>query len=108
MSLQPENQFVVQVTGRDEIVCRPPSGPEQRIKVADLGTVFFETNSDVLLGMDWWLLNDTNGELAVSFPLGATGEQAALDRLRQLPSFKVDGMNSTGAARFLCWKALTA
>jgi hypothetical protein len=108
VALHPEDQFVVEVTSQDEIACQPPTGPQQRIKVSDLGSVFFQTGDDALFGIDWWLLNDANGELAVSFPLGATGEDAALDRLRQLPGFKVDGMNSTGGARFLCWKAPTA
>jgi hypothetical protein len=107
MSLQPENRFVVEVSAQDEIVCRPPSGPEQRIKVADLGSVFFQTGADPF-EIDWWLLNDAKGELAVSFPLGATGEEAALNRLRQLRAFKVDGMSSIVSGRFLCWEAPAA
>jgi hypothetical protein len=105
MILTPESSFVVEVTAYDEIVCKPPTGTEQRIKVANLGSVLFETADDALFGIDWWLLNNRKGELAVAFPLGATGEQAALDRLRALPEFKMDGMNSTGSGHFLCWKS---
>ena len=108
MPLRPESQFIVQVTAQDEIVCRAPAGQEQRIRIADLGCVYFETSDGGPFGVDWWLLNDRSGELVVSFPLGATGEDAALDRLRQLPEFRIDGMNATGNARFLCWEAPTA
>jgi len=105
MVLKPDSRLIVEVTALDEIVCKPPTGTEQRINLADIGSVFFETADDALFGIDWWLLNDRNGKLAVAFPLGATGEHAATDRLRSLPKFKVDGMNSTGGARFLCWVA---
>jgi hypothetical protein len=108
MLLQPESQFVVEVTAQDEIACRPPAGPEQRINVADLGSVYFVTAEGGPFAIDWWVLNNAHDELAVSFPLGATGEQAVLDRLRQLPGFKIDGMNSTTEARFLCWQAPTS
>ena len=108
MPLRPESQFIVQVTAQDEIVCRAPAGQEQRIRIADLGSVYFETSDGGPFGVDWWLLNDTSGELMVSFPLGATGEDAALNRLRQLPEFRIDGMNATENARFLCWEAPTA
>src|ERR1043165_5101264 len=107
MSLKPESQFIVEVTDQDEIACQPPTGPRQRIKVSDIGSVHFQTG-DGPFETDWGLLSDANGELAVSFPLGARGEDVALDRLRQLPEFTVDGMNSTARARFLCWKAATA
>jgi hypothetical protein len=100
----PEAQFVVEVTADDEIVCRAPAQAEQRIRMADLGAVFVETNDSGPWGADvWWLLNDKSGQTKVAFPQMATGEDAALARLRLLPGFEVRGMNSTANARFECW-----
>jgi hypothetical protein len=100
----PEAKFVVEVTADDEIVCRAPKQAEQRIRIADLGAVYVETNDSGPWGSDvWWLLNDRAGETKVTFPQMATGEDAALERLRLLPGFKTRGMNSTQNARFMCW-----
>ena len=100
----PEAQFVVEVTPTDEIVCRAPKQAEQRISMADLGAVYVETNDSGPWGADvWWLLNDKSGQTKVAFPQMATGEEAALERLRLLPGFEVRGMNSTANARFTCW-----
>jgi hypothetical protein len=100
----PEARFVVEVTADDEIVCRAPKQAEQRIRIADLGEVYVETNDSGPWGADvWWLLKDRTGETKVAFPQMATGEDAALERLRLLPGFEVRGMNSTENARFLCW-----
>jgi translation initiation factor IF-1 len=105
----PEAQFVVQVTAGDEIVCRAPGRAEQRIRMADLGAVYVETNDSGPWGADvWWLLDDITGQTRVAFPQMATGEEAALERLRRLPGFEVRGMNSTGNARFICWPAPAA
>ncbi|HEX8535140.1 MAG TPA: hypothetical protein VF662_13325 [Allosphingosinicella sp.] len=99
-----EARFVVEVTPDDEIVCRAPKQAEQRIQIADLGAVYVETNDSGPWGADvWWLLNDRAGETKVTFPQMATGEEAALKRLRLLPGFEMRGMNSTEDARFLCW-----
>jgi len=99
-----EARFVVEVTADDEIVCRAPKQMEQRIKMADVAAVFVETNDSGPWGEDvWWLLNDDTGQTQVSFPQLATGENAALERLRQLPGFEVRGMNSGENGRFICW-----
>ncbi|HEX8402709.1 MAG TPA: hypothetical protein VF628_13525 [Allosphingosinicella sp.] len=99
-----EPRFVVEVTADDEIVCRASKQAEQRIKMADVGAVYVETNDSGPWGADvWWLLNDIAGETKVAFPQMATGEDEALDRLRLLPGFEVRGMDSTGNARFRCW-----
>jgi hypothetical protein len=100
----PEAQFVVEVTTDDEIVCRAPKQADQRIRMADLGAVYVETNDSGPWGADvWWLLNDYTGQTKVAFPQMATGEEAAIARLQQLPGFQVRGMNSTANARFECW-----
>jgi hypothetical protein len=72
--------------------------------MADLGAVQVETNDSGPWGADvWWLLEDKSGETKVSFPQLATGEEAALARLRLLPGFEIRGMNSGENARFVCW-----
>ena len=104
----PEAQFVIEVTADDEIVCRAPKQAEQRIKMADLGSVYVETNDSGPWGADvWWLLIDKTGQTKVAFPQMATGEETALERLRLLPGFEVRGMNSTANARFMCWPTPT-
>lgn len=101
----PEARFVVVVTAEDEIVCRAPKQAEQRIGMADLGSVCVETNHSGPWGADvWWLLNDKDGQTKVAFPQLATGENAVLERLKQLPGFEVRGMNSGNNAEFICWR----
>ena len=102
----PEEQFVVEVTPADEIVCRVPGQPEQRISMSDLKAVYVETNDSGPWGADvWWVLSDAKSETKVAFPQLATGENRVLARLRLLPGFEVKGMNSAENARFLCWAA---
>jgi hypothetical protein len=105
----PEARFVVAVTPADEIVCRAPKQAEQRIKLAELGSVYVETNDTGPWGADvWWLLNDKSGQTKVTFPQLANGEDAVLQRLHFLPGFEVRGMNSTVNARFKCWPSSEA
>jgi len=100
----PEARFVVEVTADDEIVCRAPKQAEQRIRMADLGAVYIQTNEGGPWEADvWWLLNDRAGETKVTFPQMATGEDEALERLRLLAGFEVRGMNATGNTCFMCW-----
>lgn len=102
-----EEQFVVEVTPADEIVCRVPGQPDQRISMSDLKAVHVGTNASGPWGADvWWILSDTRGEMKMTFPQLATGENRVLDRLRLLPGFKVKGMNSAENARFLCWSEM--
>jgi translation initiation factor IF-1 len=102
----PEAQYIVEVTTGDEIVCRAPGQAEQRIRMADVGAVYVETNDSGPWGADiWWLLNDKAGLTKVAFPQMTVGENAALERLRLLDGFMVRGMNSGENARFLCWPA---
>jgi hypothetical protein len=59
----PEAMFIVEVTADDEIVCRAPKQAEQRIRIADLGAVYVETNDSGPWAADvWWLLNDKSGQ----------------------------------------------
>jgi hypothetical protein len=101
-----EEQFTVEVTHDDVLVCRAPKQLEQRIRMADLAAVYVETNDNGPWGCDvWWILNDSTGQTRIAFPQMAQGEDAALARLQSLPGFVVQGMNSTTNARFLCWQA---
>ena len=91
----PESQFVVEVTADDEIACLAPKQAAQRIKMTDVASIHVETKDGGPWGADvWWLLNDNTGQTRVAFPQLATGEDAVLERLRQLPGFEVRGMNS--------------
>lgn len=100
----PEAQFVVEVTSKDEITCRAPKQAEQCIRMIDLASVYVETNDSGPWGADvWWFLKDHTGQTRVAFPQLATGEDAVLERLRQLPGFEVRGMNSGENACFMCW-----
>ena len=103
MALKPESRFTVLVDG-DEIVCRPPEGAEQRLRVAHLSAVYFATG-DGPFDADWWILEGTLEAVDICFPLGAMGESDVLERLKQLPGFETLGMNSIEPERFLCWQA---
>ena len=101
---QREERFEVEFNGADEIVCRAPGQAEQSIRMEDVAAVYVETNDSGPWGADvWWLLEDNTGVAKVAFPQMATGQDAALNRLRLLPGFKVRGMNATDDARFMCW-----
>jgi hypothetical protein len=83
----PEKRFVVERTPADEIVCRVPGQPEQRISMCELKTVHVETNDSGPWGADaWWVLSDASGDPEVAFPQLATGEDQVLERLRLLPA----------------------
>jgi hypothetical protein len=94
----------VEVTPADEITCRPPRRPEQRIALEALGSVYVETNDSGPWGADvWWILNDRDGIIRVAYPQLATGEEAVLDRLQRFDDFRTDGMNSAENEHFHCW-----
>jgi hypothetical protein len=65
--------------------------------------VYFETG-DGPFDMDWWIVEGSTPESRCTFPLGATGEAEAVEWLKQLEGFQVQGMNSTTPQRFLCWR----
>ncbi|MFN7164932.1 MAG: hypothetical protein ACK4P2_08970 [Hyphomonas sp.] len=98
--------FVVEVTEDDEVMCRPPGQPAQRISMSELGSVCVETNDSGPWGADvWWLLNNRAGETKVAFPHLSSGEDRVIERLKLLPGFEACGMNSIATARFLCWQS---
>ena len=79
--------------------------PRKDIKAFDLGTlkkVSVATNDSGPFGYDlWFVLEGGNGE--ISFPLETDGLNEVLQRLDQLPGFRMRGMNSTANAWFECW-----
>lgn len=100
----PEEKFSVFMNG-DDVVCRWPNGEEQTASLARLAYVYVETEKSNSEGAHvWFILRDVDGS-ELSFPLGAQGERPVINRLEQLPGFKMDGMDSTERARFLCWAA---
>jgi hypothetical protein len=101
--LFPENRFVVAIVDDEIRSCRP-DGSVERIALNELSKVVVETNHTGPVGTDvWWILEGASAERRVCFPQGATGEGAVLDRLGQLPGFRIRGMNSAQNMRFECW-----
>ncbi len=106
--LQPEAQWQVHRNGRDLIVT-PPDEPAQRVAINDVTRVIIATNDSGPWGADvWFIFVDDKARRAVSFPQGATGEQAILDWLLSRPGFDHDAMikamGSTENAEFVCWR----
>ena len=100
---QPEEHYIVTVDG-DAVRCTLPNGKVETISLTRLSDVYVETNDSGPWGLDVWLVLRDDLDQQCAFPLGAVGYEAALDRLRQIPGFLLDGMNSTANARFLCWQ----
>ena len=101
MTLKPESTFQVTVAGR-WLACLKPDGQFQRISLDDVHAVYFQPAPGPF-GVDWWIVEGAASDIRVEFPLGATGGADALEWLKQLPGFQIDGMNSIESARFLCW-----
>lgn len=107
--LYPECLFEVTVT-ESEIVNKRPDGAIERVALDDLKEVAIETNSSGPWGADvWWLLIGATPEAGCAYPGGATGEQAALQRLQRLPGFDdsavISAMGCTSNERFVCWRS---
>ena len=97
-----ERQFIVCVTENGLSVAYP-TGEIQAINWSDVGRILVETNDSGPYGADvWWIIEGKGSEC--SFPLGASGEDVALEEIRlRFPTFEVQGMNSIANARFICW-----
>lgn len=86
-------------------MCQAPDTGVSAIAFDKLAKIIVETNDTGPWGMDvWWHLLDDDNVCWLSFPQGASGEAAVLDRFFELPGFKIDGMHSTSNASFLCWQ----
>jgi hypothetical protein len=74
------------------------------LPLSDLRRILVETNASGPWGLDvWWILEGSDPEAALCFPLGAIGEEAFLSYAKTLAGFEIRGMNSTANARFECW-----
>lgn len=92
-----------------EIVHRGPDGIVERVSLAEITTVWVETNDSGPWGFDVWVVIEGRPEGGrVAFPMGATGDSTVIERLfDELPGFQLRGMNSTDNARFECWPSPT-
>ncbi len=109
VKLEPESQFIVEVS-ETEIVNHRPGGKIERVAFADLRAVIIETNDKGPFEPDViWILVGDRAESGCVFPQGATGEEDALRALQKLPGFDYEqffrAMKSTDNAKFLCWQA---
>jgi hypothetical protein len=85
------------------------AGETRAVAKAELSAVAIETNDSGPCGADyWWLLFGEGERLACAFPLGATGEDSALDYLTGLPGFdhgeSGKATTSTENAYFPVWR----
>ncbi len=102
----PERQVVVTC---DAEACNVvyPGGDIESVLWNDLERVEIHTNDSGPWFADvWWVLVGKSSQC--SYPLGATGETEALERLQQLQGFDNEAvgkaMQCTDNARFLCWE----
>ncbi len=106
--LQPESQYIVSVSDTG-LECQRPDGKTERVTWDGLQAVVVETTEWGPFVPDvFWVLIGNAPEEGCVFPQGATGEQAAVERLQQLSGFDnealIRAMGSTNNATFLCWK----
>lgn len=104
----PEARWVVAVDD-EAIRVSDEAGGTRAVAKSELAGVAIETNDSGPWGADvWWLLFGAADELACAFPLGATGEKAAVDYLTALPGFDheqmVKAMGSTDNRLFRVWR----
>lgn len=104
----PEARWVVTVDG-DSIRVTDSAGEARAVPKAELSGVAIETNDSGPWGADvWWLLFGTGDLMACAFPMGATGETAAVDYLAGLPGFDhgemIEAMRSTDNRVFPVWR----
>lgn len=108
-SSQPEAAVVVTIDD-EGVSCRRPGGLVESVEWSDLRAVLLMTNSlgPFVCDVFWVLVGDDSGCVV---PQGATGEQALLRRLQELPGFDneavIRAMSCTDDAKFLCWERPT-
>lgn len=105
--LLPESEYVVQLTN-EEIINNRPDGSIKHLRLDAISGVSIITNDTGPWGADvWYLLLGPDEHSDLSFPQGATGEQAILDYLFKLPGFDhqsfLDAMSCVENKRFMCW-----
>ncbi len=102
-----EREVVVSVSDTG-VTAEYPTGTVLTIQWSSIERISVETNDSGPWGVDvWWILECPTG--TCYFPLGATGEEAALVEFKhRFAGFEVKGMNSTSNAKFVCWEKLHA
>lgn len=105
--LYPESCWSLTVTD-DALTVTDADGQGRHLALVDLASVVVETNDSGPWGADlWWLLFGLGGKLAVTWPQGATGEAAVIDRLMAMRGFDhqqmIAAMASTENATFILW-----
>ena len=101
-----ESQVVVEDHG-EFVSAKFPDGTSQTLSWSDICRFQVETNDSGPGGWDvWFRLIGARDELA--FPLGATGEDSAFERLESVTgkprSELIDGMNCTENKVFVTWR----
>ena len=101
-----EAQVLVQDHG-DFVSALFPDGVSQTLSWRDLVRFEIHTNDSGPWGWDVWFALVGNKE-SVSFPLGATGQEAALEKLQAVTGKDrgqlIDGMNCTENRTFVTWE----
>ena len=106
----PEASWVVAVDV-ESIRVTDEAGETRAVAKSELSGVAIETNDSGPWGADvWWLLFGAGDGPACAFPLGATGEKAAVDYLMGLAGFDLaqmtEAMRSTRNMTFPVWRRL--
>lgn len=104
----PEARWVVAVDA-EGIRVTDEAGEVRAVARSELTGVAIETNETGPWGADvWWLLFGDGDRLACVFPMGATGQEAAVHYLAALPGFDhaemIDAMRSTDNRLFPVWR----
>src|SRR5262245_41344273 len=103
--LYPESLFLVEVTEAG-VTCTRPDRKVESVRWDDLQRVEILNTEDGPSRPDvFWVLHGTDTGCVI--PQGATGEQALLHRLQDLPGFDngvvIQAMTQTRAGRVQCW-----
>src|SRR5882724_2816668 len=89
------------------VICKRPNGTIDSLEWSDLKLVGIETTDEGPAAADvfWYLIGEESGCL---IPLGATGENALINKLQALPGFNneafAEAMSCTSNCKFVCWQ----
>jgi hypothetical protein len=105
-----DDSAVVVTFDEEKLTCTRPDGLVEEVRWDDLRAVLVETNDLGPFASDvFWILVGTASGVVV--PLGASGEEAMLARLQELPGFDnqlvIAAMTSTENQRFRCWERVS-
>ena len=101
-----ERKWTVRVTDTS-VSCERPNREIESVRWDDLKLVGIETTDEgpYLADVFWYLVGEQSSCLV---PLGASGENALVERLQALPGFDnealIEAMSSTSNRKFVCWQ----